>query len=275
VAAAIAIQQRTEAANRRVDDTRRVQVRVGCSAGDVAWEEGDCHGTPVVVAARLCDRAAGGQILCDDLVRGLARGRSGASFRIVGELELKGLSEPVVAYDVPWVPVAVGAAPLPAALLPVPDELPFAGRDEQRRALVTQWKSAQADGRAVALVSGEPGVGKTRLTSELARAAHEEGAWVLAGRCDESIAAPYTPWLEILRHAVAHVPAELLAAHVERRGRELTRLVPELARRVGEMPPLRELDPETERLALFDAVVDLLDAVAADAPALVVVDDAH
>jgi tetratricopeptide (TPR) repeat protein len=275
IAAAVTIQQKTEAANRRVEDNRRLQVRIGCSAGDVAWEDDDCHGTPVVVASRLCDRATGGQILCDDLVRGLARGRSGASFRIIGELELKGLHEPVVAYDVPWSPVAAGAAPLPAPLLPVPDELPFAGRDEQRKLLLDQWKSAQGDGRTVALVSGEPGVGKTRLTAELARIAHDEGAWVLAGRCDESIAAPYTPWLEILRHAIAHAPPDLLDAHVERHGGELTRLVPELARRIDDVPALRELDPDTERLALFDAVVDLVDALAADAPAFVVVDDAH
>ncbi|MEX0664133.1 MAG: AAA family ATPase [Acidimicrobiia bacterium] len=275
VAAAVAIQQKTEAANRRVEDNRRIQVRVGCSAGDVAWEEGDCHGTPVVVASRLCDRAAGGQILCDDLVRGLARGRSGASFRIVGEVELKGISEPVVVYDVPWSPVAAGAAPLPAPLLPIPDELPFAGRDEQRRALLEQWKSAQTDGRTVALVSGEPGVGKTRLTAELARAAHDEGAWVLAGRCDESIAAPYTPWLEILRHAVAHAPIELLTGHVERHGGVITRLVPEIARRIDDVPIIRELDPDSERLALFDAVVDMVGSLAADAPAFVVIDDAH
>ena len=71
VAAATAIQRAIDRANRRVDDARRLAVRVGLSAGDVSWEDGDCHGTPVVTAARLCDRAVGGQILVDDLVRGL------------------------------------------------------------------------------------------------------------------------------------------------------------------------------------------------------------
>ncbi len=275
VGAATDVQRAIDRANRRVDDTRRLQLRVGCSAGDVAWEDGDCHGTPVVTAARLCDRAEGGQILVDDLVRGLARGRAEHAFRLVGELELKGLGEPVVAYEVPWEPLGTDRAPLPAPLLPVGNELPFAGRDAERDALRTQWKSAQADGRAVALVSGEPGMGKTRLTAELARSAHAEGAWVFAGRCDENIAAPYAPWLEILRHVVAHAPVELLAAHVERHGGELRRLVPEITRRVDSVPEPRSLDAETEQLALYDAVVDLLDTLAADAPVLLVVDDAH
>jgi class 3 adenylate cyclase/tetratricopeptide (TPR) repeat protein len=275
VAAATAMQRAIERANRRVDDARRLAVRVGISAGDVSLEEGDVHGTPVVTAARLCDRAVGGQILVDDLVRGLARGRTEHSFRLVGELDLKGLGEPVTAYEVPWEPVVGDRAPLPAPLLPVANELPFAGRDDEREALRVQWKSAQTDGRTVALVSGEPGVGKTRLTAELARAAHSDGAWVLAGRCDEGIAAPFAPWLEILRQVLAHAPDEILFAHVERHGGELTRLVPELGRRVDDVPEPRALDPETEQLALFGAVVDLLDALALDAPVLLVIDDAH
>ena len=71
-------------------------MRVGISAGDITWADGDCHGTPVVTASRLCNSADGGQILCDDLVRGLARGRTDLTFRMIGELTLKGLSEPVM-----------------------------------------------------------------------------------------------------------------------------------------------------------------------------------
>jgi class 3 adenylate cyclase/tetratricopeptide (TPR) repeat protein len=275
VEAATDIQRGIERANRRADDSRRLAVRIGISAGDVSWEDGDCHGTPVVAAARLCDRAEGGQVLCDDLVRGLARGRTELTFRMVGELELKGLAEPVIAFDVPWEPSVAESAPLPAALLPVASDLPFAGRDRERESLTNLWKSAQTDGHALVLISGEPGVGKTRLTSELSRDAHDDGAWVLCGRCDDSIAAPYAPWIEMLRHAVTHVPDDLLTGHVDRHAGELGRLVSELGRRVPDLPEPRGLDPETERLALFDAVVDLLDAVAATAPVLLVVDDAH
>ena len=101
------IQRSIDRANRHARDDRRIEVRVGISAGDVSWESGDCHGTPVVTAARLCDSANGGQILCDDLVRGLARGRTELGFVLVGETKLRGLPEPVVTFEVPWTATAI------------------------------------------------------------------------------------------------------------------------------------------------------------------------
>jgi class 3 adenylate cyclase len=86
VNAAHEIQREIDRSNRQAREDRRIEVRVGLSAGDVSWEDGDCHGTPVVTAARLCDSADGSQILCDDLVRGLARGRTELSFVLVGEI---------------------------------------------------------------------------------------------------------------------------------------------------------------------------------------------
>src|SRR6185295_11724410 len=79
VAAAVAIHQAIEAASRRTD-VAGVAVRIGISAGDVAWEGGHPHGMPLVEAARLCARAEGGQILVSELVRLLARGRGGHTF---------------------------------------------------------------------------------------------------------------------------------------------------------------------------------------------------
>src|SRR5450432_3004099 len=129
VNAAHEIQRGIERANRQARDDRRIEVRVGISAGDVSWEDGDCHGTPVVTAARLCDRADGGQILCDDLVRGLARGRTELSFVLIGEVELKGLPDPVITFEVPWTALISAAAPLPAPLRRQAGELPFAARE--------------------------------------------------------------------------------------------------------------------------------------------------
>ena len=50
-------------------DVGRQAIRVGLSAGDVTWDDGDCFGTPVIEAARLCAVADGGQILAADVVR--------------------------------------------------------------------------------------------------------------------------------------------------------------------------------------------------------------
>ena len=187
VLAAVAMQRATHREGRRAVEERRVQIRVGLSAGDVTWKDGDCHGTPVVTSSRLCDAADAGQILCDDLVRGLGRGNADLTFRIVGELDLKGLPEPVLAFSVPWEAADAEGAQLPGPLRALEDELPFAGRDEERLRLTDVWKQAQVEGTSVALLSGEPGVGKTRLAAELARAAHRDGALVVLGRCDEHV----------------------------------------------------------------------------------------
>lgn len=93
---AAAMQQGIDRHNRR--SRVPLALRVGISTGDVTVEEGDYFGDPVVEAARLCAVAQGGQILTTDIVKGLAR-RSGHSFMTERELELKGLSEPVTAWE--------------------------------------------------------------------------------------------------------------------------------------------------------------------------------
>ncbi|MDQ1481738.1 MAG: hypothetical protein QOI44_2599, partial [Actinomycetota bacterium] len=262
-------------ANRQARDDRRIEVRVGISAGDVSWEDGDCHGTPVITAARLCDSADGSQILCDDLVRGLARGRTELSFVLVGEIELKGLPEPVVAFQVPWIATISAAAPLPAPLRRQGGELPFAAREDERLRLTEAWKRAQVDRTTTVLLAGEPGIGKTRLASELARQAHEEGALVVLGRCDEHVAAPLAPWTELLRSLVTSAGDDVILEHVARHGGELARVVPELTRRAPDAPPPTDTDPDTERLLLFDAVVDILQRAAEPQPLVALLDDAH
>src|SRR5205085_5444386 len=79
-------------------------VRVGASVGDVSHENGDVFGVPVVEASRLCAMAGGGEIVVADLVRALARGRGDVIFEPMGDLDVKGLPEPVPASRVMWSP---------------------------------------------------------------------------------------------------------------------------------------------------------------------------
>ena len=72
VAAAVAIQQAVDGHNRRGTD-ERMEVRVGISVGDVTFSGDDCFGLPVIEAQRLEAAADGGQILCAEIVRHLAR----------------------------------------------------------------------------------------------------------------------------------------------------------------------------------------------------------
>jgi class 3 adenylate cyclase/tetratricopeptide (TPR) repeat protein len=268
---AVAIQQALDRHNRSGTSEVPLEVRIGISAGDVAFEKADCFGTPVIEAARLCAAADGGKILVTDVVRVLAGTAGGHQLTPVGALELKGLPAPLVACEVTWEPLPVSSVPFPALLTDVGRI--FVGREGELERLGQLWKEAAAGERRVALLAGEPGVGKTRLTAELAFRAHADGSAVLAGRCDEDLGVPYQPFLEALRHFVKHTPAAELREGLGRHGGELVRLVPELTERLPELPaPLRS-DPETERYRLFDAVAAWLASVSAEAPLLLVLDD--
>ena len=70
-AGAVAMQQAVARHNRRSDGAD-LAMRIGVSAGDATFEDGDWFGTPVIEASRLCGEADGGQILLSDLVRALA-----------------------------------------------------------------------------------------------------------------------------------------------------------------------------------------------------------
>jgi len=266
VSAAVATQQAIDRRNR--SSPTALAVRIGISAGDVVLEKDDCFGTPVIEAARLCAAATGGQILASEIVRWMARS-GGSTFTPVGSLELKGLSEPVPTVEVGWDPLAQSAVPLPTFLTDIGKI--FVGRAGELDRLRQLWKEVAAGQLRMALLAGEPGVGKTRLAAELARTVHEEGATVLAGRCDEDLGVPYQPFVESLRHFVDH--ASPLSERLGRYAGELARLVPELGQRVPDLPePLRS-DPEMERYRLFDAVATWLAAASADEPVLLVLDD--
>lgn len=272
MACAVTMQQQLEA---RPASAEPLAIRIGVSAGEVDMDDGDYFGLPVVEAARLCARAGTREILVTDMVRMLARSRSDAEFEPVGDLQLKGLAEPVAAHRVRWTPLpTVGAA------VPVPDRLGalvgsyFVGRADESARIAQAYEDAAGDGRRVVLLDGEPGIGKSTLTAAAASEAAELGAFVLYGRCDEDLFVPYQPWVEALGHLVAHGPQEMLDEHVAERGGVLSRLVPELERRTG-VTAAPSLDDDTERHLLFGAVADLMSRAAVMAPVVLVLDDLH
>lgn len=273
IAAAVAAQQAMVRVSQTATDVPALSIRAGISAGDVVWEDGDAFGEPVIEASRLCAAAAGGQILASEIVRLLARSRGGHEFVDAGDLRLKGLPEPVRAYEVAWGPSAP-EMPLPPALR---TRRPFAyvGRVGERAALVRAWQEATTGAAAAVLVAGEPGVGKTRLVTELAQAAREEGATVLAGGCDEQVNFPFQPVVEALRHFLAHCPPDQRAARFGPHAASLSRLVPEISEVVGGGARPPAADEDTERLQVFEAVAAWLRAAGGGGPVLLVLDDLH
>jgi class 3 adenylate cyclase/tetratricopeptide (TPR) repeat protein len=269
VRCAVAMQQATDWQSR--SGPGRLSLRVALSLGEVTLEDGDIYGSPVVEAARLVSLAQGRQILATALIRAVAGTRADVRFEDVGPLELRGLPEPVPSCEVLWEPLGA-EIPLPA-LLAGDGQFFFVGRDAELTRLRTLWKESEAGQRRVVLIAGEPGVGKTRLAAEVARAAHAGDAVVLAGRCDEGLGVPYQPFVEALRHFVTHAARWDLSARLGRLAGELTRLVPEISETLSGLPPPIRSDPETERYRLFDAVAAWLGSLSKGAPGLLVLDD--
>jgi class 3 adenylate cyclase len=271
VACAVAMQQGLEHHNRRVGEP--LSVRIGVAVGEATCEESDYFGTPVVEAARLCAKAEGGRILATDMVRMLAGSRGGQRFESLGAVQLKGLPDPIPVCQVLWEPRLDAGLSLPPRL--EADRVAFVGRSAEREVFDQAWKRAHTGTRQVVLVAGEPGVGKTRLATEAALAAHAGGATVLLGVCDEDLAVPYQPFVEALRHYVAVSADDELVEAATTRGGELVRLVPELRQRLPGLPPPEAADPDTERYLLFEAVAGFLAAASGARPIVLVLDDLH
>jgi class 3 adenylate cyclase len=95
---ALEIQTKTEAYNR---GRRRepLRVAIGLNSGSPIREGGDLHGTPVIVAARAVDLAAGGEVVVTDVVRQLTAGK-GLQYDALPEVTLEGFSEAAFLYRV-------------------------------------------------------------------------------------------------------------------------------------------------------------------------------
>ncbi|HLF28681.1 MAG TPA: protein kinase [Anaerolineae bacterium] len=137
------------------------------------------------------------------------------------------------------------------------------------------WQKALSGESSVLLVSGEPGIGKTRLARELADRAQVSGATVLLGECYAEGGAPYAPIAHIIQNIVDLPSLGDLAGLSPSVLADLITLTPDLALRYPDVPPNPPLDPQADQQRLFESVVKLCAALAARAPVLLALDDAH
>ena len=251
-----------------------LELRIGLGAGDVAWEGDDPFGTPVIEAQRLCAAAAAGTIVVADAVRLLAGTGTDAVFDDTGELALRGVAQPVRAWVVRWTAQRTVAVPLATPLV-FGDGAAFAGREAELAALRSAWDDAVAGRRCGVLVSGEPGIGKTRLAAEVAAHARERGGMVLYGRCDEGLSAAAQPFAQALGAYAAACPVDELRVQLGARAGDLVPLLPALDARVPGIALSAPAEPELERLRTLEAAAALLEAAGEAAPVLVVLDDLH
>jgi tetratricopeptide (TPR) repeat protein len=150
------------------------------------------------------------------------------------------------------------------------------GRERELAEARALWQKASAGEGGVLLVSGEPGIGKTRLVRELCTEVQVAGHRVLVGECYAEGGAPYAPFAQILRRAFRDGTGEQLATALpDFVLADLLTLAPSLRLRFPDVPPNPSLDPKSEQQRLFENVVTCCQAMCEKAPVLLVLEDAH
>ena len=264
VSAAIAMQRAVRAYGRRHDTLAPFEIRIGVSVGEVTNEDGDDHGVAVIEAARLEALAAPGEILATDLVERLGHRRTDAAFEDAGSRTLKGLDNPVSIVRVLDAGTGLAAAPMPRALA-LDRRFPLVGRSSVMEQFATRWSAVCAGSAAALLITGQPGMGKTRLIAQAAERAHRDGAIVLAGICDSELPVPYQPFAMALNDSV--LSDEQLSTAISTRGGPLGPLFP------GTRVSRPDDQGPSARFELFEAVAALFQRLSNVQPVVLVLED--
>ena len=126
------------------------------------------------------------------------------------------------------------------------------------------------------LLSGDPGIGKTRTAEQLATYARVRGARVYWGRCHEGEGQPpYWPWSEALRGYVLEADPVGLRWQLGSRAADVAQIVPELAERLGDVGEPPDMDTEQARFRVFDSFAGFLAGASSARPLVLVLDDLH
>ena len=202
----------------RVRPDRPLRVGVGIHAGEPEPHEGQFVGAAVIVAARLAQTAAAGEILITDVVRAIIPRDALPPLAEREGITLKGISEPPRVFAVDWQQIpeparpaaptaAVEAAPPQGHQVLCPEVV---GRDTELAALDALLTDVIAAKGRVALVGGDAGLGKSALLRRFLEMARSRGARVLVGECTEVEARrPFGPVIDALGAAGLTLPDAL------------------------------------------------------------------
>jgi len=199
--AARAIQERVAAQNRAAAVETRVElgVRIGLHAGEVVISEsGEVFGDAPNVAARVQSVAeVGGVVVTDTVFRSIA---GSIAAEPLGEHALRGVERPVHLHRL--LPAGLPVRRLPA------DDTEFVGRREELGAILKRWELARMGHGQLIMLSGEPGIGKSRLVREFHGSLGVKGQVWLTSACSELFrSTPFHPIVSVLRRLVGDIAA--------------------------------------------------------------------
>ncbi len=260
--AAVAI-QRGISDHHRAATFQPLRVRVGIHTGEVSRDDrGNLVGTAVHAASRITGKAGGGQIFVSQVVRDTAAN----SFADRGLFWLKGFPERWRLFEFLW-------NDAPSAQQGASTRL--VGRDDELADLRRLSEQSAAGRGHLALIGGEPGVGKTSLAEDVMADATARGAFTLAGHCYQMETPPYIPFVEILETIADLLPPDVLARVLgEGDGaQEIARMWPGLHRLLPGLPAPLALPPEQARRYLFTCLTEALDRLSRLRPIVMLVDD--
>ena len=152
----------------------------------------------------------------------------------------------------------------------------FVGRNEELGQLTDALAAVQAGSGRCILVSGDAGVGKSRLIAEVDARARSRGFLSLAGRCfEQDRSFPYAPLIDMLRSFFAHDAGLDLFNALGPLAAELVKLLPELASEVAAPQVAPSVETNVDKRRLFEALTLLFLRQSETAPLLFVVEDVH
>jgi predicted ATPase len=255
-------------------------VVVGDLLGEVEDKDAVAGETPNL-AARLQALAAPGSVLISQATRRLV----GGLFELVdlGPRRLKGFAEPLAAFRV----VGAGRAEGRFEALHGERLMPLVGREHELGILLERWEWAKDGEGQIVLLSGEPGIGKSRLTRSLIERLADEPHTRLRYYCSSyhTNSALY-PVIDQMERAAGFQPEDTadtrldkLEAVLAQATEGVTAVAPLIAALLsvpagGRYPPVN-LTPEAQKLRTFEALLGQVAGLAGQRPVLMVFEDAH